>query len=229
MKTSLTPLLIALVLAGNCCAATAAQSSAPPEATYITQTTNSSLANAQALSALSTGLVKVTTTTGVLSTAASGTDYLAPSGALGTPSSGTLTNCTGFVFERQILLSSSFSPADATTYYFGAATGQSQAAGFQRIYITKNCTLNSVYGWLQGGNGSSETSTMSIRVNNTTDTTIRSDINCSAISGVMAFNATGLGVTLSAGDYIEIKWVTPTWVTNPTSVNGAFSLGFSTR
>ena len=39
-----------------------------------------------------TGLVKATS--GVASAATAGTDYVAPSGALGTPSSGTLTNCT---------------------------------------------------------------------------------------------------------------------------------------
>jgi hypothetical protein len=48
---------------------------APTNATYITQTANASLSNEQALSSLSTGLVKVTTGTGVLSTASSGTDY----------------------------------------------------------------------------------------------------------------------------------------------------------
>lgn len=48
---------------------------APSNATYITQTANGTLTNEQALSSLSTGLVKVTTGTGVLSTAVGGTDY----------------------------------------------------------------------------------------------------------------------------------------------------------
>ncbi len=48
---------------------------APTTATYITQTANGSLSNEQALSSLTTGLVKVTTATGVLSTAVAGTDY----------------------------------------------------------------------------------------------------------------------------------------------------------
>lgn len=39
-----------------------------------------------------TGIVKASS--GVATTATAGTDYVAPSGALGTPSSGTLTNCT---------------------------------------------------------------------------------------------------------------------------------------
>ena len=46
-------------------------------------------------SALATGLVKSTTTTGALSIAVAGTDYLVPGGALGTPSAGVLTNATG--------------------------------------------------------------------------------------------------------------------------------------
>lgn len=75
--------------------ATAVSTGGSADAKYIVQTADGSLANAQALSALSTGLVKVTTTTGVLSTAAAGTDYVGFNGALGTPSSGTLTSCTG--------------------------------------------------------------------------------------------------------------------------------------
>lgn len=51
---------------------------APTNATYITQTANSTLTNEQALSALATGIVKNTTTTGVLSIAIAGTDYQAP-------------------------------------------------------------------------------------------------------------------------------------------------------
>ncbi len=48
---------------------------APADATYITQTANGDLSAEQALAALATGLVKVTTGTGVLSTATGGTDY----------------------------------------------------------------------------------------------------------------------------------------------------------
>lgn len=49
---------------------------APTDATYITQTVNGTLTNEQALSALATGLLKNTTTTGVLSIATAGVDYL---------------------------------------------------------------------------------------------------------------------------------------------------------
>ena len=54
---------------------------APTDATYITQTANGGLSAEQALSSLSTGIVKVTTGTGVLSTATANTDYAAASHA----------------------------------------------------------------------------------------------------------------------------------------------------
>ena len=53
---------------------------APTDATYITQTANGTLSAEQAMGALATGIVKNTTTTGVQSIAAAGTDYLAPNG-----------------------------------------------------------------------------------------------------------------------------------------------------
>lgn len=49
---------------------------APISATFITQTSNSTLTAEQPLSTLSSGLVHVTTGTGVLSTATANTDYL---------------------------------------------------------------------------------------------------------------------------------------------------------
>lgn len=53
---------------------------APTGATYITQTSNGSLTNEQALSLLATGIMKNTTATGVVSIAVEGTDYYAPGG-----------------------------------------------------------------------------------------------------------------------------------------------------
>lgn len=52
---------------------------APIGAKYIVQQSDPDLTNEQALGALSTGLLKNTTTTGVLSIAVAGTDYVAPS------------------------------------------------------------------------------------------------------------------------------------------------------
>lgn len=76
---------------------------APPAGTALLKAASGgALANAtvrtdyaEPTTALATGLLKNTTTTGAHSIAVAGTDYVAPGGVLGTPSSGTLTNCTG--------------------------------------------------------------------------------------------------------------------------------------
>ena len=52
---------------------------APIDATYITQIANGTLTAEQVLGVLATGLLKVTTTSGVLSTAVAPTDYVATS------------------------------------------------------------------------------------------------------------------------------------------------------
>lgn len=49
---------------------------APTNATYITQTANGTLTNEQALGTLATGLLKNTTTSGILSIATAGVDYI---------------------------------------------------------------------------------------------------------------------------------------------------------
>lgn len=57
-----------------------AATGAPSTATYIVQTASADLSAEQALGTLGTGIVKNTTTTGVLSIAVGGTDYYAPGG-----------------------------------------------------------------------------------------------------------------------------------------------------
>lgn len=112
------------------------------------------------------------------------------------------------------------SPADATTYYFGwfqSAGLPTSETGTTRIYIPRSGVLRKVYFTSNPfTTGTSETSTFSIRLNGTTDTTITS----TAAFNTAPFTAsnTSMSVTLSSGDYITIKWVTPTWVTNPTNI-----------
>lgn len=67
-----------LTITGTTLDATGGGGGAPTTATYITQTPDAGLSAEQALSSLSTGIVKNTTGTGVLSIAADGTDYLSP-------------------------------------------------------------------------------------------------------------------------------------------------------
>ena len=95
--------------------------------------------NGTQLSSLATGLLKNTTGTGVPSIAAAGTDYVAPSGALGTPSSGTLTNCTGLP-----VAGGGTGRATGTTAYALIATGTT-ATGAQQS-LTAGATTDILVG-----------------------------------------------------------------------------------
>jgi hypothetical protein len=119
---------------------------APNDATYITQTANATLTNEQALGALSTGLSKHTTTTGVVSTAVAGTDYVGP-GAITTSG---LTQATGKLLGRNTAstgaveeitlgtnLSFSGTTLNSTAGAGGYATVQDEGSG-----LTARTTLN---------------------------------------------------------------------------------------
>jgi hypothetical protein len=113
----------------------------------------------------------------------------------------------------------STSPGDGSTQYFGsrpAATLGSQ--NNQRIYIPKAGTIKAIYLFFAntGTLGSNETSTASLRLNSTTDTTISAAITNDAAQ--TAFSNNSLSIPVVAGDYFEIKMVWATWATNPTNV-----------
>lgn len=74
-----------------------------------------------------TGIVKATS--GVATTATAGTDYVAPSGALGTPSSGTLTNCTADGTNSVGYRNVPQSGSDKTTSYSLATTDVGKFVG----------------------------------------------------------------------------------------------------
>lgn len=111
-------------------------------------------------------------------------------------------------------------PADATTYYSGSlfSLEPSATAAISPLWVAKAGTVRAVYVSMLtlGTAGSATTSTMSLRLNNTTDTTISAAINTSQAAA--AYSNTALNVAVAAGSFLEIKWVTPTWATNPTNV-----------
>lgn len=110
-------------------------------------------------------------------------------------------------------------PLDATTYFFGGlfAATMGTTGGPRRVYFPRAGTIKQIYLVFTSVTGSNETSTVSFRLNDTTDTTIVSTVNLSA-SPYIASN-TSMSVAVAAGDFGEIKWVTPTWATNPTQVS----------
>ncbi len=117
----------------------------------------------------------------------------------------------------------SSTPADATTYFlqFGAVITTSTASqgNLQKLFIPAAGTLNICYGTCRvaGTLGSAGNCTLSIRLNNTTDTAVTTTLALTAVDNT--FNNTSLGITVAAGDYIEFKLATPTWATNPTLVS----------
>ena len=59
---------------------------------------------------------------------------------------------------------------------------------------------------------------MFVRVNNTTDISLSSNISFGGTAPVLnAYPITGISQSLAANDDIQLKWTTPTWVTNPNS------------
>lgn len=141
---------------------------------------------------------------------------------------GTVAVLSDAVFPVEFFSANS-SPADGTTYYVGTLSYVFfTTANLQRIMLPYNCTL---VGWSystvnNGTNGSAETMTISVRANNSTDYLLKNDVSTTAS---VEYTASGLSQTYSAGDMINIKIVTPTWATNPTSLYLGVTLWFVRR
>ena len=131
-------------------------------------------------------------------------------GAMGQP--------PGVSFTVQSLTSS---PADAATVYFGQLPKAPSAINTNRIYFRQSGTITiaNIYCY-SGTAGSAEAWSLYIRKNNTTDYLIQT-LSVSANERVF-FNSV-MSIPIIAGDYIEIKSVQPTWVTNPlTTIFGGY-------
>jgi hypothetical protein len=123
-------------------------------------------------------------------------------------------------------LGAGFAPTDNTNHYLGAAanptnTAPTAANSANAVMARQAGTITDVYfGILVGGtNGSAETGSLMIRVNDTTDNTIFNNTIAWNVGAVFtAHTATGLSVALSAGDFWAVKLDPPTWATNPTAV-----------
>ena len=109
--------------------------------------------------------------------------------------------------------------ADATTYYFGAhLQGIAGTNDVNRLYIPRSgtITVGRIFWHVAGTLASAETFSCYVRVNDTTDHLISSSATLNATSSTIVNSS--MSVSVSAGDYIEFKIVTPTWATNPTNV-----------
>jgi len=110
-------------------------------------------------------------------------------------------------------------PADSQTWYWGGSPPATPGgAGTQRVYIPYAGTIKTarIYSYAGGTAGSNENWSMYVRLNNTTDTLIQTLASSSA-NRIWANDS--LAIAVVAGDYIEIKEITPAWATNPTNIS----------
>ena len=119
---------------------------------------------------------------------------------------------TPYTIKVQALTSS---PADAGTTYFGMLPkAPTTTANTSKVYIRTAGTITAAEIYCYSGTtaGTNESWSLYIRHNNTTDYLIAT---VSASTSERVFSNTGLSIAVSAGDYIEIKSIQPTWATNP--------------
>jgi hypothetical protein len=110
-----------------------------------------------------------------------------------------------------------FTVADGTTYHVGNSDGGNKTDfDREKVYIP---VAGEIYGFVvkvrvAGTLASTENVTHQVRLNGTTD--VGSTLGTwDAVNGWHA--QSGMATNVSAGDFVSLKVVTPTWVTDPTS------------
>lgn len=106
------------------------------------------------------------------------------------------------------------SPVDAQTIYFGfIPRAPTTTTATSKISFVRNGTITaaSIYTF-SGTAGTAESWSLYVRKGNTTDTLIQT---LSLATAERVFTNSSLNIPVVAGDYVEIKSVNPTWVTNP--------------
>ena len=115
------------------------------------------------------------------------------------------------------------SPPDANTFYFGNGRNSSIYSPDVAIVIPNAGTIKKIgiISIINGSLGSTENSTFSVRkrtgtAGTPTDTVITNTYKFNSVYNTSMY--TGFNISVAEGDLIEIKWDTPTWVTNPTTL-----------
>ena len=134
------------------------------------------------------------------------------------------------VFVLKMFTVSGFAPADGTVYYFGGVqTSPITTAASKQYKLPYACTLvgYSISVTNNTTNATTESSTIALRVNNTSDLTLSSSVSFGGTVPVTnQYVGTGLSTSYAANDLIEVKWTTPTWATNPTAIAVSVDLYF---
>jgi hypothetical protein len=131
----------------------------------------------------------------------------------------TIPAAIGYTLPVQALTSS---PADSVTVYFGSLPkAPTTTANISKVRIPKAGTIKRAFIYCYSGTaGTNESWSLNIRLNNTSDTLIKT-LAVSASERI--FDNDALAISVVAGDYIEIKGVQPLWATNPlTTIYGGY-------
>lgn len=125
----------------------------------------------------------------------------------------------GYTLSVQALTSS---PADGATIYFGnLPKAPVTTANISKVHIPRAGTIKVARIYCYSGTaGTAENWSGYIRLNNLTDTLIQT---IGSATNERIFTNTSLSIAVVAGDYIEIKFINPTWATNPlTTIFGGY-------
>lgn len=148
--------------------------------------------------------------------------FLTSNGASALP---TFQGSGGFTWSTR---ATAGSMADSTTYYVRYAqnlnVSTTSGTGSQRCTVPFACTLDSAYGWGTTTTGSTTATTVAVRLNNSSNTNLTTTLSLGVTP--YSFNATGIGLSVAAGDYLEVIFITPVWPTNPLNTDFQITLYF---
>jgi len=110
------------------------------------------------------------------------------------------------------------SPTDSTQVFLGniGVIASTYGQTLTSIPIGGRVTAVYIHQSVSGVLGSSETSTINFRLNDTTNTAITAVFQQD--QQLETFSNTALDIAIAAGDTFALEWATPAWVTNPTVV-----------
>lgn len=121
--------------------------------------------------------------------------------------------------------SSTVSVSDGTTWFLGTAN-IGTTTGYVKVYIPQAGTIVAAYVHLYTSTaGTNEAWTTSIELNGSSYTTIQS---LSVSASDRNWSNTGLNIPVVAGDWISIRFVNPSWATNPATPNGVQAIIYIT-
>jgi hypothetical protein len=140
---------------------------------------------------------------------------------------GTVAVLSDAVFNVNYSCYGTGTPADGATYYIGNSPAALVSSSWGNYTLPYNCTLVAWQLNWYGTPGSAENST--IIINGTTNYTLTSAAIFSAAATVGTYSSSGLSQSFSANDVENIKWICPTWATNPVGLFLGVTLWFVRR